>query len=388
MASYNLLLLQQPDTPISERWVWLTDGIVTDNGLEQRISLASLPKRIWSMTYAFDNQSEINRQIATTFAKSNISIMVPCWPYIVKAKAPIAAAATTIMCNTSRSDFRVGKKVLIKDGSVFETAIVATVLSDRITLTLGCANPYTVHALIIPIVDSYIASSVINRAAHKEYATAAMTIREYAFMDPFIDPADAVVLTMHNSLPILERRPTGDDFGMNILTGAQFTDYGGQISIRSRWLNKKLQFSLSFNSNRIFDHMDWFYWRSFCDYCRGATNPFYMPSWWNNLITVTDAVATATTVTVTGTEYSDHFFGTFKHIVFTTETGLTHYATVTAVGLSGGNDVLTFTPALPAGDWAGQTIGFLLKCCIEDDSISIEHSGPNSVITLNLRTVP
>jgi len=290
--------------------------------------------------------------------------------------------------NTARSDFRVGQTVLLIEDDTFETAVVNTVSADHVNLTAGIAHSYTTRALLVPVIDGYVSAHSWHRNANNDTGRATATVIEYSFLDPFIEVADTVALTTFNSLPVLDKRQMGEDFEGKIQDGSEVTEYGGVPSIRSRWTNSKFVFPISFNWDRILDPADYYWWKSFGDYCRGGTNPFYVPMWRDDLRIHTAAAVAGTTVTLEGTEYSDHYYDTFKHIFFHADSGAIHYATVTGKALSGGNDVLTFTPALPSGDWTGQELGFLLSCAINDDTIALEHYGPSSIVTLNVRTVP
>ena len=387
MTAYSLLL-QQPDIPITEKWLWLTDNLVSDDGTEQRISLAALPRRSWSYTYSLDDTTSINRFQATLFKKQSNFFSVPIWSDMIRLKQKVTVLDTSIYCNPARSDIRVGQTVLLVDGETYETGVVDSVASDHIVLTVGATHAYTTRGFIVPVIDSYVSTSTLTRNANNDTARASSQITEYGFTDPFVQVADTVSLTMFDSLPVLDKRPMGNDFEMKVITGSEVTEYGGQQSIRDRWTHSKFQFPQGYLWDRILAPEDQFYWKSFGDYARGGTNPFYVPRWRSDLPIHTEAVAAGTSVTIEGTEYSDHYFAAFKHIMFHLEDGTVHYATVSAVTPSGGNDVLTFSPALPAGTWTGQEIGLLLKCCIADDIIALQHYGPSTEVTLNLRTVP
>lgn len=389
MVAYSLLL-QQPETPLTETWVWAGDNIVSDDGTEQGISLGPVPKRGWSGSFAFASAESIRRHLATMFSKFKAQFDWPLWHLVVKLKAPVEAGDDYLACNTSRSDFRVGAKVFIVEGDTFETAIVDTIAADHIVIVGVLTNDYTARALLCPVASVYSSNgAALARMPTDGAGTATFSFYEYGFQTPFIAEGDEVELELFNGIPVLNRRPQGEQFGQSIDTGAEITDYGGMPSIRSRWLTARWAFSVSYLSQRMLDPTDWAWWRSFADYAKGSWKPFYVPSWRSDLPVYTEAAAAGTTIDLENTEYGDHYYSTpsFRTIMFSTEDGLQHLANVTARAVVSGRDRLTFNPALPAGDWADQIVSMLYRCRIADNTVTIEHQGPQSLVGLNLRTI-
>lgn len=387
MAAYTYLS-QQPESPISERWVWASDVIMSDNGKEQRISLSPVPARSWGGVFAFDEESDVRRHVSMMFAKFKGAFDWPGWHWLVKLKAKAAVGATTLFCNTARTDFRVGAKAFIRDGATFEVVTIDEVNADNVTLVNPTVNAYSARAMICPLYHVYASEGAgfVRRPVNSS-ATASFTFQEYSGVYPFI--LDPVELTEFDGLPVLDRRATGTEFNHTLLSGIEETRYGtGQPDLRSRWANAQFTSSFAYLSQRMTNPADWDWWRSFADYCRGSVNPFLAPTWRDDLPVFTEAVATGTTVDLVGIEYGDHFWPveSFRRIMFQTPDGRTHYATVTNREIVGGRDRLTFAPALPAGDWTGQIISLLLLYRIADDTVAIEHQNGQSLVTLNLRT--
>lgn len=385
------LLLQQPDSPITEKWLYRADEIIADDGTEQRLQLAPIPKRSWAGRFSFSDEASIRRHIATMFGAFKGYFDWPHWTAVVKLKAKVTAGAGSLYCNTRRSDFKPGARALIVEGGTFEIVTIDNVFTDHLTLVGTTSNAYSARGFICPILIVYSnENAAFSRSAPNKVASASFGFIEYAPILPFIAEDDKVELEMFGGYPVLNRHPIGSDFAQSLISGIDPTDYGAQASLRARLNNSQLTFPVTFHSDRIVDPDDWFFWKTFADYCRGGTNPFYMPSWRNDLAVHTEAVAAGTTVVLEGREWGDHYWpaASFRKIVFRTEAGLEHFATVTARAVVGGNDSLTFDPPLPAGDWAGHIVGTLLKCRISDDTVTSEHLGTSTNVSLNLRTVP
>lgn len=384
------LLLQRPETPIGERWAWKTNVLLADTGEEQRISTYEEPKRSWTGSFAFDNEADLRRHLATMFSKFRNTFSLPLFHMSVKLKAKTAVSATVLYCNTARSDFRVGQTALIEDGSTFETFVIDSVDIDSIESATPLLNAYSKRATIAPVTTAFSSdNATVARRPVNSAATASFNFFESTFLVPFIEELDKVALTTFATYPVLDRRGQGSQFEQALMTGLEVIDHGGLPSFRASWSAPKLGFPLTFKSPRGLDPSDWNWWRTFADYCKGSTNPFFLPTWRSDFEVFTPAVAAGTQVTLEGTEYSENYYpiSSFRRIMFLSESGAQHFATVTAVALVSGNDRLTFTPALPAGTWAGQTVGLLLKCRIGDDTFQLSHEGMDSFITLNIRTV-
>lgn len=135
-------------------------------------------------------------------------------------------------------------------------------------------------------------------------------------------------------------------------------------------------------------NMDW--WQLFADTIQGSLNPFLFATNREDMTIVTPAAPGGAAVTVFGDEYSQHYWGhdAFSRIFIDSDAGR-HYAKITAISAIGGNDRLTFSPALPNGaGWSqNQKIGFLLKVRNGNDKISFSHYGLHTEVSLSLRTV-
>lgn len=387
MAAYTYLS-QQPEIPISERWAWASDIIMSDNGKEQRISLSPVPARSWGGVFAFDQESDIRRHVAMMFTGFKGAFGWPAWHETVKLKAGASVGAETLFCNTSRTDFRAGAKAFIREGATFEVVTIDAISADNVTLADPTVNAYSPRALICPMYQVYSAEGAgFVRRPVNSVATSSFTFSEYSASYPFV--LDPVELDLFDGLPVLNRRAIGTDFNHTVVTGIEETRYlTGQPDLRARWANSQFTSSFTFLSHRTFNPADWTWWKSFADYCLGSVKPFLMPSWREDVAIYTEAVAAGTTVDLVGTEYGDAFWPveSFRRIMFIREDGTQHFAKVTNRTIVGGRDRLTFAPALPAGDWSGQIISLLLQYRIADDTVAIEHQGGQSLLTLNLRT--
>ena len=387
MAAYDVLV-QVPEAPINETLTWGTDTIVADDGTVTTASYLQLPKRSWKGNFSFDTEADLRYHLAASFRKFKGLFNFPLRHMGVIAKAKIAIGASVIYCNTARTDFRAGMSVFIWSSSTFETKIIDEVNADNITLTTVTTNAYY-RGYVCPVVEVYSANmaSTVRRPINSQ-ATASFNFFQNGFQSPFLNPEDEVALAAYDGLPLLNRRGFGAEFGQALDTGLEVADYGGVPAFRSRWLAPQKAKTLLFKSPRTFDPDDWKFWLSFFDYCLGSTNPFYLPTWRDDVEVFAVPASGGNQITLQGHEYLDHYWpvAAYHNFVVTKPDGTQHFATASAIANVAGNDRLTFAPAVPAGDWSGSSFSFLLKCRIDDDTVAIEHRGGNSVVTLNLRT--
>lgn len=390
MTVYTIIT-QQPETPIVESLLWNSDVIVGDNGSEQRISLSRVPKRTIKGTFRFDSKSSLRRYTNQLYSVAGQFFNFPYWQWSIKIKNAIAAGVQNIPITSKRSQFRVGGLGIIMDGDVYELFIVQAVTATYVRATGGLANSYSRRALVAPVrAVATENNAVLSRTNTDGTGSASFTFLEYSSQSPFVDPLNTQTLTTFDGIPVLDKIPTGTEFTDTIDTGAEITDYGGQMDIRSRWATYQMQMPRSFQCNRLFNPDEWNWWQVFLDYCRGPVNPFYYPSHVADFGIVGTPATGNTMVVVEGDDYSDLYEGDANRqcIVFTNEDGLRHYAKVTDIANVGGNDRLTFSPALPAGEWGSATLSFLLKCRLSQDTVECTHDNVQTTVPLVLRTVP
>lgn len=389
MAEYNYIS-QEAESLITEGWTWGTDIIMSDDGTEQRISYLQTPFRKWSGNFTFTDMVSLRRHMALMYRKFGSLFYYPLFHQLVVLKAKVAAGTDTIQCNVLRSDFRVGNRALIYEGETRELVVIESVTDTSITMTTNFVNSYSQRARVCPVVEVYSANNAaVVRRPIDDIATATFSFFEYRPQAPFLNPENEVSLELFATYPVLNKRAIGSTYESAVDSGAEVIEYGGVAQLRSRWLAPQKQFVQRYQCNRLLDYTDWNYWLTFADYCKGSQNPFFLPTWREDAEIFTPAVAAGTQIHLVGHEYFDHYYSTltYRNIVIWNDDGQQHFATVTNVASISGNDRLTFTPALPAGDWSNQKFSFLLKCRIADDTVSIEHDAMQSFVTLNLRTV-
>lgn len=385
------VVLQVPEAPLKEEWAWLTDVATSYDGTEDAIPLLRYPRRMFTGQFLFTETADLRRHLAMATKRYRTEFGFPLFQYQTKLKAAASAGSNTVSVNARRGDFKTGVGAIIVEGATYEEVEVAVVTETSLQFVDNLANAYTKRAIVCPLATVYTPTGAgISRTTRDNGGTASFVYVERLPTLPFVNELNEATIATFESLPLLPYVPIGTNFNSSVATGLESVDYVGTSDFVSPWTYEQWAYSLTFNANRIGNVDDWEWWQKFADQIQGSQNPFLFPTNRDDLDVVVSATAGGTTIRVRGTEYSDHYWGHggFSRIFIDTAAGR-HYARVTGVAVIGGNDRLTFTPALPGGaGWAsGQTVGFLLKVRNAVDKIDLTHYGLTTEIGLTVRTV-
>jgi hypothetical protein len=386
------IIIETPDVPIKEDWDWLTDVNTSNSGLEDVFALRRYPRRTFSGTFSFSTIDRLRRHLALMTRRFVNEFDFPLWQYQTKLKAAVAIGATTATVNARRGNFRVGGSAFLIEDDTFEEVAIDAVTDTTITFAAPLAHAYSKRAVVCPVATVFSnTNATITRRAVNTSGTSSFTFVERQSPVPFVSPLNEATVDTFGGLPILPYVTIGDEFATNFDTGVTVTDYTAKPELTSPWLREQWKQSLKFVADLIGGVDDLEFWQLFGDTVQGSANPFLFPTNREDFKLVTSGVAGGNAITVAGDEFSQHYWGhgAFSRIFIDTDAGR-HYASITGVASVAGNDRLTFSPALPGGaGWASnQRVGFLLKLRIDNDKISLQHSGLYTEITIAVKTVP
>jgi len=389
--TYRQILPLQPDAPLKEEWKWLTDVQVSYDGTEDRTPIYVSSKRTFNGSYSFDKVEDIELYKTFLLKASRAVFRVPLFQYQVKAKQAISPYANWIFCNPARGDFRVGAEALITEGDLSELVVISDVLADRLVLGSTPLHSYTPRALISPVVRVFTPTgNTINRVNPDHSGTVDFTYHEQLPFLPFVNPLQDVALTTFDTMFVLDERAVGTGFTEQFDSGLVINDdYIGRADFATPWTQGQWAFPLRWQCNRLFDIDAWFWWQRFADAVQGSSLTFLLPSFRSDLSIVTPAAGSGNAVILKGHDFRDYYYGidTYARLVIESTAGR-QFVKVTGITNSGGNDRVTFTPALPAGDWAtDQSVGFLLKVRNVADKVTVDHYGLHSEVSMSVRAV-
>lgn len=385
------IIVQVPEAPISEKWTWETDIATSYDGTEDSAPLLRYPRRSFEGTLQFDDVRDLRRHVAMMTARFKTEFDFPLYQYLTKLKSPVAAGADTVSVNAKRSNFRVGGAAIIMEGATFEEVEVAAVTDTTVQFADVLANSYTKRAFVAPVVTVYSESgAAVTRVNPDHSATSSFSFKERLPTIPFVSPLNDAVIPTFDGLPLCPHVPIGTSFEQSVATGLEVADNGAIAEVVSPWNFEQWLLAVRFKAD-LFGNADEFeWWQLFADTIQGSANPFLLPTNRSDFEIVTAATNGGVWITVDGDEYSQHYWGhgSFSRIFIDTDAGR-HYAKVTGITAVGGNDRLTFTPALPAGaGWlTNQKLGFVLKVRNDNDVITCNHYGLRTEIEMAVRTV-
>lgn len=379
-----------PENDVTESWTWQTDTITSADGTEQRICLLDTPLRSVEVTLSLVQDDDVRAMTSLAMGLGGAFDM-PHYQHQTKLTNVVAIGDEALQFDASLTELRDGCDAIVFDRitGAYEAVSIAVLSADGCTLAAPMVGAWKRTASICPMWASYTSDNfTIDRSRPNNIATMNFSANVLDFIDPFLNEFNDQTLNLFNGLPVLERQPFGDDFKDSFATGASVIDFGMVKSIRNLWQHAQILKTFNFLCHRFSNRNDWKQWRWFADYCRGSLNPFYMPTCRPDFEIVGTIAGTA--ATLKGQDYLNIFypFQAFKSIAITTQAGV-HYTKVHNAVASGSNTLLTLDTALPAG--AGyaidQMVSFLLQMRLADDLFTLTHSGRNTTVALNLRTV-
>lgn len=385
------IVLQQPDTPIVERWTWETDIQESFNGTEDRIPLLRFPKRMFGGSFTFDNKEDFDRHLAMMTRRYRGEFIFPLFQYQSKLKSSVNIGATSLPVTTRRLNLVTGEAALIIEGSKTEAVTVNSISATALGLTAPLANSFTRRAIVCPIATVYPnGNATVTRMTVDAVGNSSFEFAERVSRGVLISANNEAELTTFDSLPVLPYLTTGSQFDSTVQTGLRPINYLAETDLLSPWTLSQWNYPATFMWTDFdsVDMMDW--WEVFADEIQGSYKPFLFPTNRQDLTVVTPSIPLGSNITVLGTGYSQHYFAheAFKRIAISTAAGV-HYAKVSGVTVIGGNDRLTFAPQLPNGAQWGQDqkVSFLLKVRMADDRLTFTHHGLHTEVSLPMRTV-
>lgn len=386
------LLQHIPDAPIEEEWSWLTDVATAYDGSETRIPLLRYPRRRFSGNLTFDRVDDVRNHVAMMLKNFDKQFRFPLFQFQAKLKAKANVGASEILCNARRGNFRPDVEALIMDtNGTWEIVVPRVVAADKLTLQTNLRHAYSARAIIMPITKVYTETNAsITRKNPDHSATSSFNLKELLPTLPFVPPLNDAVVATFDGLPLVPYVPVGTGFDATLATGLTAMDYTGRVDLISPWTLNQWAYNLSFKASHLGASKDFAWWQKFAEAIQGSFNPFLLPTNRADLPIVTPANGGGNTVVVLGDSYSEYYFDhpAFQRIFIDSDAGR-HYAKITALSSIGGNDRLTFAPALPAGaGWnVNQKVGFLVKLRNDNDKISCKHYGLWTEVSMAARTV-
>lgn len=363
----------QPDwsAGIDESIEFLTDVLKGYSDFEQRRALRQLPRRAVRIRPLALTARNAAGMESLVWGWQNQPYGVPWWQDAVPLTANISAGSFTIPCNTADRAFASGGFVLIRqDEFTFEALLIQSVAANSITTTSPTQNSWnSATAVVMPVFLARLPKSV-------------EVVRHASFIDEMelefigealqVAPQPAATFTQYKGFDVLEFQPNwvnalNRKYDRSIVTidpkigPIEVIDKGGSAVVSQKfpwWLD---------------GHANVTTFRAFLLRRFGRMNPFWVPTWDQDLILANDIGPTDTAIKIQSEFYSRFFFPSTarRDLAFIPAGGAPPYVyhRITAAADNGdGTETLTLDASLGVSMPAATTqVSFLTLARLADD---------------------
>ncbi|MGH9716399.1 MAG: hypothetical protein ACRD4R_06700 [Candidatus Acidiferrales bacterium] len=363
---------------VGESIEYLTDVLKAYSDNEQRRALRQLPRRALRITPLALTARNSAGMESLVWGWQNQPYGLPWWQDATPLTADVAEGATVIPCNTADRQFAAGGLLCIwQDEFTFEALSVESVAADSVTVSSPTQFSWTANAatLVMPV---FLAR--LPKSAQVARHTSFIDEMELQFIGEAQQPAPApsATLTQYKGYDVLEIAPNwaaGLDrqYNRSLVTidpkigPIEVIDKGGSAIVSQRfpwWLD---------------GHSNVTAFRAFILARFGRMNPFWVPTWDQDLVLAQDVGATDTAIKIESEFYSRFFFPSTarRDLAFISSAGAANiYRRVTAAVDNGdGTETLTLDSAPGAAVPAASTmVSFLTLARLAADKAEITWS--------------
>ena len=366
----------EPQRPISEELIWLTDILESYNGTEQRVALRDVPRQVFSYNYQMHDNAERQNALNSLYGNIGRGFAVPVWSDIKPLLSDIGVGVFSIPVNTSNADFRVGGTALVWNAyDSFDVVEITAVnpLSLDILRATSLAHS-AVNTLVIPMQISFVDNTANVSRTGSNYHTISMRWRSSEYKNLASDAG----LTMYKSMPVfIDTNFLGGDtrdepFGNN----ADFLDTNvGTFSVIRKSF-PKLQFTKRWEPENTTD-----IWalRQLVHALKGRQRSFWLPTYRKDFILTEEISPADTVLSVERSGYSRYLNldEPLKHIAIMLKNGTTYYREITNASDTGVIEELTIDSNLGATIAITDVarISYLVRCRLNTDTVRIDHAG-------------
>lgn len=192
------------EQPVVERLEWQTDVRTGLLGHEQRAATRPVRRRSLEALFTpLDSERTFAALMVQRYGAQRM--VVPLWFDATRLTASAAAGTTTLYLDTANREYVAGEYLHLPGPDAFggETARIATVAADHVTLTAGLANAWAAGSRVHPARVGWFEPGDINAVTSR--------VAEFSLRFLIDDDADssggAETLTLYNGVPLLSHRP-------------------------------------------------------------------------------------------------------------------------------------------------------------------------------------
>lgn len=381
-----------PDFPWEETLRWETNILVSENGKEQRISLAATPEVTHSVSFTTVDNEETTDMVGALFTTARNAPAVPLYQYATSLRAAVTVGASSIETNVQRGDIRAGDGIVIRArGGLSEPAKVFSVVGDIVTLTGPLQNAFKKGSYVIPTKELTVEPQQTFARERVQAGTLSFIGRPRRRTLPFLSAQNTVTLPTLEGYPILDKRPLGNDKQSWIFdSGRRFSEFGRVIFTKDPWGVSRVEMPISFNIDSFFNPQELAFWRTFLDHCRGATKAFLLPTFRQDLAIAETPTEGGGMIVVHGNAVNNTYINTgqLKGLRLVTQAGV-HYVWITSTDVvDETKETIAFSPSLPLGlEWTNVLeIGLVFLARLKTDEVILRHYPQQTILSTSVRT--
>ena len=364
-------LVLQPEKKIEESYTYKTE-ISQSMRKELRARLAQTP--LYKLKYQYILEEHQLAQVINDFqAHATENYIVPLWLHIYEAKEMYYPVGTqSIEIKGSFPYLREGDHFVFTDDHSAQNCIVQSISGNVVLLKSGLNYQFEGHCFIIPCRQAAVLDGV---KMSRELTGVFKLSIEYMFKK-HTQIFNALDLPTLNNIPILS---------LPFYDGAMSNQQDIKIiqdttTFPFVHINKERGlYTMNIDSN--VDREKYFKWLDFINYCSGKFKSFWLPTRTGDFKLSTDAVETNSFISVDNTFGLKTGYG--LAISLNNET---NYYLIQNITFENGLTNIILDKPLPKtiGVSDKYRISLLLRCRLNDDEITIEHSDYyNKTISLN-----
>ena len=364
-------LVFQPEKRVDEKLTYKTE-ISQSMCKELRAKLAQNP--LYKLKYQYILDENQLAQVVNDFqAQATENYIVPLWLYIYEAKDLFYSVGTqSIEIKGKFPYLREGDHFVFTDNHSAQNCIVQNISGNVILLKNGLNYQFEGHCFIIPCRQAAALNGIaISRELNGVFK---MSI-EYTFKKHTL-LFKALDLPLLNNIPVLT---------LPFRNGAMSNQQDIKIiqdttTFPFVHINKERGL-YTMNIDSDVDRENYFKWLDFINYCSGRFKSFWLPTRTRDFELSTDAIETNSFISVDNSFNLKTGYG--LAITFENETV---YYLITDITFENGLTNIILDKPLPKTITVSDKyrISLLLRCRLNDDEITIEHSNYyNKTISLN-----
>lgn len=189
---------------VTERLAWLTDVMTSPTGDEQRRALRIAPRRAFEAKLIAEGRERSLLDMAL-FGWGGRLFALPIWPDQQWLPTDVALGATSIACDPTDRDFKIGGLALLRGATAFdyEAVEVKAIAPTALTLARPTQRAWPAGTRLFPTRSAQLLQQPTPKRVTDRLATAEV---EFTIMEacdwPSVMPA-----TLYRGLPVLETRP-------------------------------------------------------------------------------------------------------------------------------------------------------------------------------------